>query len=213
MTVCFRTVIPMVPAGLVSIAVLVYYIPTLGLLVLLGGALDVAITVAINRALAERFRALQHHDNQRRSLHLAIFADYERAHADRARVVADYDARFAAYADHGVATWVMFQRLSLARGVVVNVVNACVWGIGIAYLYQGGFSLGYFLMFTSWASRVVEFLYTCLNAQKQWIETRPAMEIFFRILARTEAAHAPAAAPVMAPASTFHLASACELSV
>jgi ABC-type bacteriocin/lantibiotic exporter with double-glycine peptidase domain len=187
MTAMFRTLIPMVPAGIVSIAILIYYIPNLGLLVLVGGGLDVLITVCINRALAARFRMLQHHDNERRSLHLAIFSDYDRSHALRDDVVGEYDDAYRAYAAHGVDTWVLFQRLTLARGLVVNVVNALVWGIGIAYLYGGGFSLGYFLMFTSWSTRVVEFFYTCLNIQKQWIETRPAMEIFFRILDQADA--------------------------
>jgi ABC-type bacteriocin/lantibiotic exporter with double-glycine peptidase domain len=182
MTAVFRTVIPVLPTGLISIAILIYYIPKLGLLVLLGGFIDVGITVLINRTLSARFRALQHYDNARRSIHLAIFSEYERSFANREEAIRTYDAAYTDYTESGMDTWLLFQKLTLARGVVVNVTNALVWGIGIAYLYQGGYTLGYFLMFTSWSTRVIEFFYTCLNIQKQWIETRPAMEIFFRIL-------------------------------
>jgi ABC-type bacteriocin/lantibiotic exporter with double-glycine peptidase domain len=195
MAALFRTVIPMLPTGFVSIAILIHFIPNLGLLVLLGGMLDVLITVLINRALSARFRALQHYDNTRRSLHLAIFSEYESSHANREDAVRRYDAAYQDYAESGVGTWLMFQRLTLARGVVINVVNALVWGIGIAYLYEGGYTLGYFLMFTSWSTRVIEFFYTCLNIQKLWIETRPAMEIFFRILGHAASQPVPVQEP------------------
>ncbi|HYE35122.1 hypothetical protein [Methylocaldum sp.] len=193
MTNLFRIAIPVLPTGFLSIVILIWYIPQLGLLVLLGGFVDVAITVCINKKLSTRFRTLQVRDNARRSMHLAIFSEYDRSFANREETVRIYDAAYADYADSGVDTWLHFQRLTFMRGIVVNITNALVWGIGIAYLYEGGYTLGYFLMFTSWSTRSIDFFYTCLSLHKQWIETRPAMEIFFSILG--QAGEAPTLEP------------------
>jgi len=188
MTTLFRIVIPVLPTGFLSIVILIWYIPQLGLLVLLGGFIDVAITVYVNRKLTTRFRTLQVRDNARRSMHLAIFSEFERSFANREETVRGYNEAYTDYADSGVNTWLLFQKLTLARGIIVNITNALVWGIGIAYLYEGGYTLGYFLMFTSWSTRSIDFFYTCLSLHKQWLETRPAMEIFFSILGQADEA-------------------------
>jgi ABC-type multidrug transport system fused ATPase/permease subunit len=202
----FRVAIPMALPGIVTLGLLLWWFPMLGVIALLGGALDVLVTLYLNRVMAPMYGRLQQFDYLRQRLQTQIFRDVGAIFASgRERdEVAGYHASYADYSSFGIATGIRFLGFSFGRGVIVNFTNLCTWVIGAWYVATDVYSLGFFLASLSWSTYVMNCLGAGLELHKQWLETMPAIRAYFAeldSLALPEAGSAPESAeqPEAAP--------------
>lgn len=177
----FRVAIPMSIPGLVTLAMLLCWFPMLGVIALVGGTLDVLVTLYLNRVMAPMYAKLQQFDYVRQRLQMQIFRDVFAIFAKRGErdQVAGYDASYADYASHGIATGIRFLGFSFGRGLIINVANLCTWIVGAWYVSTGVYSLGFFLASLSWSTYVMNVLGAALDLHKQWLETMPAIRAYF----------------------------------
>ncbi|MBV9524008.1 MAG: ABC transporter ATP-binding protein [Alphaproteobacteria bacterium] len=176
-----RVAIPMAIPGITTLGLLLAWFPMLAVIALCGGALDVIVTLCLNKALAPRYGRLQELDYQRQRLHTRIFRDLPAIFAARreTRTAAEYDRRYADYADCGISTGLRYLGFNFGRGLIVNVTNLCTWLVGAWYVHTGVYSLGFFLASLSWSTYVLNALGAATELQKQWLETMPAIRAFF----------------------------------
>lgn len=175
-----RVLIPATLPGLVTLALLLWWCPLIGLIALLGGGLDVAVTVLLNRTMRPRYRQLQALDYDRQRLHTETFRDLPRLVAEGcgAAQAAAYDARFAAFAGHGARTACRFLGFNFGRGLVVNLTNLLTWGVGAWYVDAGVYTLGFFLASLSWSTAVMNVIGAWMEVQKLWMESLPALRAY-----------------------------------
>jgi ABC-type multidrug transport system fused ATPase/permease subunit len=177
----FRVAIPMLLPGIATLAMLLWWFPMLGVIALVGGALDVLVTLYLNRVMAPMYGRLQQLDYVRQRLQTQIFRDVAAIFASRQEraQVADYTARFNEYSSFGIATGLRFLGFSFGRGVILNLTNLCTWIVGAWYVSTDVYSLGFFLASLSWSTYVMNVLGAGLELHKQWLETMPAIRAYF----------------------------------
>lgn len=177
----FRVVIPLVVPGIVTLGLLLWWYPLIGVIVVIGGVLDILATIYLNRVLKPLYTRLQELDYERQRWHTHAFRHFlsivvegkQRATGE------EYDQRFGTFADFGTHTGRRFLRFNFGRGLIINVTNLCTWGVGAWYVDAGTFSLGYFLASLSWSTYVLNVVGSGIEVQKQWMETMPAIKAFF----------------------------------
>jgi ABC-type bacteriocin/lantibiotic exporter with double-glycine peptidase domain len=201
-----RIAVPMALPGIVTLGILLWWFPLLGLVALAGGALDMAVTLRLNRVMRPLYAELQQLDYERQRLHTTIFRQLAGllAAGRRRETLAGYDDRFAAYAGHGARTGLRYIGFNFGRGVIINCTNLLTWVIGAYYVNVQACSVGYLLASVSWSSYVLGVLAAATDLQKQWLETMPAIralmaEIGLDGLSKTaRAASAASSAPPVA---------------
>ncbi len=194
-----RVAIPISLPGIVILGLLLWWYPLVGLIALVGGTLDVLVTVWQNKVLAPRYAQLQGLDYQRQRLLTQIFRDLPAIVAGRRQkdVVADYAGTFGEYAAFGKVTGLQFLGFNFGRGIIVNITNLMTWVVGAWYVDAGVYSLGYFLASLSWSTYVLNVVGSGIELQKQWMETMPAIKAIFTELDTYDAGAArPPVSPV-----------------
>jgi len=154
----------------------------LGGLVFAGAMLDLLITVKLNTALSPRYVQLRDLEIVKGRTHFAIFADlphYLGSWEEQAAARAAYRRQFQALTEERTQTLLHFLGFHLKRGVVINLTHLLTWTVGIWYVSQGVYQVGYLLVFLKWETLVFDFLSNYLQVQKQWMETSPAIAVFF----------------------------------
>jgi ABC-type bacteriocin/lantibiotic exporter with double-glycine peptidase domain len=177
----FRVAIPTTIPGVVTLGLLLWWFPMLGLISIMGGALDLLVTLYLNKAMAPMFTKLQQFDFLRHRLLTQIFRDVPAIFAARQErdKTGEYDARYGDYASFGITTGIRFLGFNLGRGLIVNLTNLCTWFVGAWYVSTGVYSLGLFLASLSWSTYVMNVLGAALDLHKQWLETMPAIRAYF----------------------------------
>ncbi|HZS83579.1 MAG TPA: hypothetical protein VFA50_11950 [Stellaceae bacterium] len=176
-----RVAIPVTLPGIVTLAVLFAWFPMLGVIAIVGGLLDMLVTLHLNKVLAPLYGRFQQLDYQRQRLHTRIFRDLAAIFAGRreAATTAAYDQRWSDYAACGITANLRYLGFNFGRGFIVNITNLCTWLVGAWYVHTGVYSLGFFLASLSWSTYVLNVLGAATALQKQWLETMPAIRAFF----------------------------------
>jgi ABC-type multidrug transport system fused ATPase/permease subunit len=188
-----RVAIPMTLPGLVTLALLLLWFPLLGIIAVVGGTLDMAATLLLNRTLAPLFGGLQALDYKRLRLQTRIFRELPILTADRddgARKLTEYSKHYRDYETAGITAGSRYLGFSFGRGVVINITNVLTWMVGAWYVDAGVYTLGYFLASLAWSTYVLNMIAAATELQKQWLETLPAIRALL-----AELDHRPAAAP------------------
>jgi ABC-type bacteriocin/lantibiotic exporter with double-glycine peptidase domain len=207
-TSLFRVALPISIPGLVTLGLLLWWFPMIGIIAIIGGSLDVLVTLWLNKIIAPLYGELQQFDYRRQRLQTQIFREVAAIFAGRREreTAAEYEARYTDYASVGIAAGVRFLGFNFGRGVIINVTNLCTWLVGVWYVSTGVYSLGFFLASLSWSTYVINMLGAALELQKQWLETMPAIRAYFEEIDALREAPAPAAAEGPAPAEMPALA-------
>lgn len=176
-----RTAIPLTIPAVVTLGLLLWWYPLIGLIALVGGALDVLATVYLNTVLKPLYTRLQQLDYERQRVHTHVFRNLLGiiVEGKERQTVQEYDDRFGDYASFGAYTGRRFLAFNFGRGLIVNVTNLCTWVVGAWYVDGGVYSLGYFLASLSWSTYVLNCVGAGIELQKQWMETMPAIKAFF----------------------------------
>lgn len=176
-----RVAIPVILPGLITLGLLLWWYPLIGLIALVGGGLDVLATVYLNKVLRPLYTRLQELDYERQRVHTHVFRNLLGliVESKERQAVADYDERFAAFAGFGSVTARRFLAFNFGRGLIVNVTNLCSWVVGAWYVDSGVYSLGYFLASLSWSTYLMNCVGAGIELQRQWMETIPAIKAFF----------------------------------
>ncbi|WP_448187823.1 hypothetical protein [Azospirillum sp. sgz301742] len=176
-----RVAIPVTIPGIVTLGMLLWWYPLIGLIAMAGGALDVLATIYLNSVLKPLYTRLQELDYERQRVHTHVFRNLLAIIIENKqhRTAEDYDERFATYAGFGAHTGRRFLVFNFGRGLIVNVTNLCTWVVGAWYVDGNVYSLGYFLASLSWSTYVLNCVGAGIELQKQWMETMPAIKAFF----------------------------------
>ncbi|HYH37486.1 MAG TPA: hypothetical protein VD860_04625 [Azospirillum sp.] len=176
-----RTAIPLTIPAVVTLALLLWWYPLIGLIVIVGGALDILATIYLNTVLKPLYTRLQELDYERQRWHTHVFRNLLGIVVDgkQRQAAQEYDERFGAFAEFGAYTGRRFLAFNFGRGLIVNVTNLCTWVVGAWYVDGGVYSLGYFLASLSWSTYVLNCVGAGIELQKQWMETMPAIRAFF----------------------------------
>ena len=189
-TSVFRVAIPVSIPGVVTLALLLWHFPMIGIIAITGGVLDIIVTLYLNKAMAPMYGELQQRDFRRRALLTGVFREVKAIFAARAEgaKLDEYDGRYRDYASYGITTGLRFLGFNFGRGVIVNLTNLCTWIIGAYYVSTGVYSLGFFLASLSWSTYVMNMLGAGLDLHKQWLETMPAIRAYFAEIDRLRGA-------------------------
>ena len=196
-----RVAIPLTVPALVTLTLLLWWYPLIGLIVIIGGALDILATIYLNTVLKPLYTRLQELDYERQRWHTHVFRNLLGiiVEGKQRQTAAEYDERYGAFASFGAYTGRRFLAFNFGRGLIVNVTNLCTWVVGAWYVDDGVYSLGYFLASLSWSTYVLNCVGAGIELQKQWMETMPAIKAFFaEIDACDPAGDSGEAAPVPA---------------
>lgn len=204
-----RVAIPVAVPGIVTLGMLLWWYPLIGIIAIVGGALDILATIYLNTVLKPLYTRLQQLDYERQRVHTRAFRHLLSivVEGKERETVAEYDARFAAFAEFGAFTGKRFLAFNFGRGIIINVTNLCTWGVGALYVSDGTFTLGYFLASLSWSTYVLNAVGAGIELQKQWMETMPAIKAFF---AEVDACDGVMAAPDAAPNAAIEPVPASE---
>jgi ABC-type bacteriocin/lantibiotic exporter with double-glycine peptidase domain len=173
-----RVAIPMSLPGLVALFLLLQWFPLLGIIAIVGGMLDMAATLFLNRTLAPLFGRLQALDYKRLNVQTRVFRELPALVADRsagAGKLTEYTQRYSDYEASGIIAGSRYLRFSFGRGVVINVTNVLTWMVGAWYVDAGAYTLGYFLASLAWSTYVLNMISAATELQKQCLETLPAI--------------------------------------
>jgi ABC-type multidrug transport system fused ATPase/permease subunit len=187
-----RVAIPMTLPGLVTLVLLLLWFPLLGIIAVVGGTLDMAATLFLNRTLAPLFGRLQALDYKRLRLQTRIFRELPVLVTDRdgrAGKLTEYTQHYSDYEKSGITAGSRYLGFSFGRGVVINITNVLTWLVGAWYVDAGVYTLGYFLASLAWSTYVLNMIAAATELQKQWLETLPAIRALLAELDR------PATAP------------------
>lgn len=195
----FRVAIPISIPGFVTLGLLLWWFPLIGLIAVVGGLLDVLVTLYLNKAMAPMYANLQQLDYKRRRLLTQIFRDVRTIYGNREEeaTLKQYDGCYRDYASFGITTGLRFLGFNAGRGVIINIANLCTWVVGAYYVSTGVYSLGFFLASLSWSTYVMNMLGAALDLHKQWLETIPAIRAYFAEIGKLRAA--PVAEPEPEP--------------
>lgn len=176
-----RVAVPVTVPGIVTLGLLLWWYPLIGLIAMAGGVLDVLATIYLNSVLKPLYTRLQELDYERQRVHTHVFRNLLAIVIEnkQRQTAADYDERFATYAGFGAYTGRRFLVFNFGRGLIVNVTNLCTWVVGAWYVDGNVYSLGYFLASLSWSTYVMNCVGAGIELQKQWMETMPAIKAFF----------------------------------
>jgi ABC-type multidrug transport system fused ATPase/permease subunit len=171
--------IPTALRGLCVVGLLLYMAPLFVPFLLLGAAVDLAITYRMGARLGPRFEARQDAENAQRRLENELLAE----HFGRAlrpeeveRVVARYEAAVRLRVESEIAAELPALGYKLKRDLVFNATNATAWIVGAWYVVAGENPLGSFLFFVAWSSRANELFLAVMNLQQEVMRARRSVE-------------------------------------
>jgi ABC-type multidrug transport system fused ATPase/permease subunit len=141
-----RVVIPLALPFLFVAVMLLWSIPLLGAMVLIGAATDGLITWRLNKTLSPLFQELQGLQNRQGQMHFTIFANLAHLLGNlqaKREATVRYRARYEEFTTARTDAWMRFLGFNLRRGIVINVTHLLTWLIGIWYvnaqgIYSGG---------------------------------------------------------------------------
>jgi ABC-type multidrug transport system fused ATPase/permease subunit len=171
--------IPAAVRGLGVLCLLAYMVPPFVPLLLLGAAVDLAITYRMGARLAPHFQARQDAENAQRRLENELLADHFRADlppAEVERIVARYDAAVGERVAREIAAEVPARTYKLKRDLVFNATNISSWLVGAWYVVVGDNPIGTFLFFVAWSSRANELFAAIMNVQQETMRARRAVQ-------------------------------------
>lgn len=176
-----RVAIPLTIPAIVTLGLLLWWYPLIGLIAIVGGALDILATVHLNTVLKPLYTRLQQLDYERQRWHTHAFRSMLGIiiEGKQRQTAEEYDERFGNFASFGAYTGKRFLAFNFGRGLIINVTNLCTWVVGVWYVDGGVYSLGYFLASLSWSTYVLNCVGAGIDLQKQWMETMPAIKAFF----------------------------------
>jgi ABC-type bacteriocin/lantibiotic exporter with double-glycine peptidase domain len=141
-----------------------------------------------NCSLSPAFQTLRDLQNRQGQSHFRVFASLTQLltnlEAKYARL-AEYTSRYEELTAARTDTWLRFLGFNARRGLVINVTHLLTWLVGIWAVNTGQFQVGYLLVFLRWETLVFDFLSHYLVVHKQWMETSPALIVFFAELDET----------------------------
>jgi ABC-type multidrug transport system fused ATPase/permease subunit len=171
--------IPAAVRGLGVLCLLAWMVPPFVPLLLLGAAIDLAITYRMGARLAPHFQARQDAENAQRRLENELLADHFGAAPPAAevdRVVARYEAAVGERVAREIAAEVPARAYKLKRDLVFNATNISSWLVGAWYVVAGGNPIGTFLFFVAWSSRANELFAAIMNVQQETMRARRAVQ-------------------------------------
>ena len=171
--------IPAALRGVCVLGLLVWMVPLFVPFLLLGAAIDLAITYRMGARLAPRFRARQDAENGQRRLENELLARHFGARAAGGRGRADrrpVRGGRARPGRQGAGGRGPARAYKLQRDLVFNVTNITSWLIGAWYVLAGGNPLGTFLFFIAWSSRANELFTAIMNVQQEMMRSRRSVE-------------------------------------
>jgi ABC-type multidrug transport system fused ATPase/permease subunit len=171
--------VPAALRGVCILGLLVWMVPLFVPFLLLGAAIDLAITYRMGARLAPRFRARQDAENLQRRLENELLARHFGAplpEAEVDRVVAPFEAAVQDRVTKELAAEVPARAYKLQRDLVFNVTNITSWLVGAWYVLAAGNPLGTFLFFIAWSSRANELFTAVMNLQQEMMRSRRSVE-------------------------------------
>jgi ABC-type multidrug transport system fused ATPase/permease subunit len=171
--------IPAALRGICVLGLLVWMVPLFVPFLLLGAAIDLAITYRMGAKLAPRFLARQDAENRQRRLENEILARHFGARLPEAeveRIVAPFAAAVDDRVAKELAAEIPARAYKLQRDLVFNVTNITSWLVGAWYVLAGGNPLGTFLFFIAWSSRANELFTAIMNVQQEMMRSRRSVE-------------------------------------
>jgi ABC-type multidrug transport system fused ATPase/permease subunit len=171
--------VPAALRGVCILALLVWMVPLFVPFLLVGAAIDLAITYRMGARLAPRFRARQDAENTQRRLENELLAGHfgtPLAEQEVERIVAPYEAAVHDRVAKELAAEVPARAYKLQRDLVFNVTNITSWLVGAWYVLAGGNPLGTFLFFIAWSSRANELFTAVMNLQQEMMRSRRSVE-------------------------------------
>lgn len=179
-----RTALPGAIMSICALAMILWWIPMLGAILLIGGALDLSITMYANTKLKDRYAKWQDLSFCRQRQHREIFNNILGVlRKDSGRSAhQEYSARYTEMTGHATATQTLFFGFRLSRDVVLNVTNALTWLVGAWCVYNGLCTIGLFMMVIAWSARATELFGLVTLMHKAWLDNIPAIRAFFSII-------------------------------
>jgi ABC-type multidrug transport system fused ATPase/permease subunit len=172
---CVTREIPSAIRGLGIVALLAYMVPGFVPFLLLGAAIDLALTCRMGARLEPRFRARQEAEIvQRRLENELLSAHFGQAlsREEVARMLAPYEAAVRDRVAKEIAAETEALGYRLKRDLVLNLTNIVAWLTGAWYVIVGGHPLGSFLFFVAWSSRAGTLFSALMNVQQELMRSR-----------------------------------------
>jgi ABC-type multidrug transport system fused ATPase/permease subunit len=172
---CVTREIPTAIRGIGIVGLLTYMVPGFVPFLLLGAAVDLALTCRMGAKLEPRFRARQEAEIvQRRLENELLSAHFGRALSGEevARLLAPYEAAVRDRVTKEIAAETAVLGYRLKRDLVLNLTNIAAWLTGAWYVIGGGHPLGSFLFFVAWSSRAGTMFSALMNIQQELMRSR-----------------------------------------
>ena len=201
-----RTAIPVGIMSLCALAMILWWIPILGAILLIGGALDILATTYANRKLKHKFAKVQELTFERQRQHRNIFNNISRLiSSQHGRDAAkEYSSRYTELTTFSTRTQGMFLSLRFGRTLILNVTDCLTWIVGAWCVYKGICSIGLFILIVTWSARANELFGLVTHLHKVWLDSMPAIRSFFEVI--DHPAEALSATPATAPAQVKAIA-------
>ena len=179
-----RTAIPVGIMSLCALVMILWWIPLLGCILLVGGLLDLMITFYANTKLRDRYAKWQHLSFSRQRQHREVFNNILGIlrKDNGAAAKKDYSARYTEMTNHAVQTQTVFFGFRFGRDIILNVTNALTWMVGAWCVYNGTCTIGLFMMVIAWSARATELFGLVTVVHKAWLDNTPAIRAYFSII-------------------------------
>ncbi len=197
MSTVTRLLLPSVIPCVAVVVALIAISPLLFVALALGCGLYAGVTLYMNRLLMPQYADLQDVDNRREQLRIKIFRALAKPADPIDSMIEAYGQRYSAVAQVGSQIRVCYLNFDLSRGIVINVMNACTWIVGIHAVRTDQFGLAVFIAFVSWSAACISYVQVATAIHKQWLETGPAIRNYFAVVGggRPAVPEAPAGVP------------------
>lgn len=171
--------VPIAMRSLCVLGLLVWMVPLLVPFLLLGAAIDLAITWHMGSKLESHFRARQDAENAERRLEIELLSRHfgePLSAAEAEAILAPYEAAVASRVAKEIAAEAPVLRYRLQRDLVCNATNITSWLLGAWYVVVAGNPLGSFLFFVAWSARAGEIFTVVMNLQQEVMKSRRSLE-------------------------------------
>jgi ABC-type multidrug transport system fused ATPase/permease subunit len=172
---CVTREIPSAIRGLGVVALLTYMMPAFVPFLLLGAAVDLALTCRMGAKLEPSFRARQEAEIVQRRLENELLAAHfgrTLSGEDVAKLLAPYEAAVRDRVTKEIAAETSVLGYRLKRDLVLNLTNVVAWLTGAWYVIADGHPLGSFLFFVAWSSRAGTMFSALMNIQQELMRSR-----------------------------------------
>jgi ABC-type multidrug transport system fused ATPase/permease subunit len=177
-------VFPIILQLLVTIIGLTIIAPIFGLIVFIGVALFIWVSIYTNKAIGEDLKKTQemYVESDKQQSEFLRNASLVKMNAKEKKVAKEYDQSYEQISNLSKKVWLTFAKFVRGRSLIVDTTKLVVLVVGVYFVYSGVYTPGFLMVLFTWAFRVFDRIGYLTSIHRRITQQYESIKKYFALM-------------------------------